>query len=233
MNPLDLFFPKRCVGCSKIGRYICASCKKRILPIATNECICPMCEKPAIGGATHPKCVGLYTLDGLTSFFYYSDVVRSAIKEIKYRYVSDAAGEFINLVPLSAYEIRSITGDPHALLVPIPLHSSRLRYRGFNQAALLGELIANKLRIPVVTDMLSRTKETRPQVDMKDRTNRLGNMHDVFAVNHDFDKTHVNVKEMNILLFDDVFTTGATMRAAANILKRRGVRFVWGVTMAR
>src|SRR5437773_1258128 len=99
MNLLDLIFPKRCVGCGKVGRYICVSCQKLILPIALNECICPMCEKPAIDGITHPRCRTKYSLDGLTSFFYYTTVARQVIKAIKYRFVYDMAHTFVGLVP--------------------------------------------------------------------------------------------------------------------------------------
>ncbi len=228
MEILDLIFPKRCVGCGKIGRYVCRACRKLITPIAPNECICPVCEKPAIAGITHPKCRTRYTPDGLTSFFYYTTVVRDAIKTIKYRFVRDLASEIVNLVPLSAYEVRSLAGDATTALVPIPLHVSRLRYRGFNQAETLGGLVANRLHIPVRVDLLKRTKLTTPQVE-KDRKERLRNMEHVFSVS----KISGVFQYKNILLFDDVFTTGATMRAAASVLKRQGVQYVWGVTMAR
>ena len=226
---LDIIFPKRCVGCGKIGKYICASCKKLIIPIAPNECICPMCEKRAIAGLTHPKCQTRYSLDGLTSFFYYKDVVRQAIQTLKYRFVRDLAAEFVELVPFSAYEVRSVIGSPHALVTPIPLHATRLRYRGFNQSESLGRVVAESLRITLVPDILNRAVATLPQVHMQSKLLRRTNMRGVFRMN----KTPRDIRHMIFLLFDDVFTTGATMREAGRVLKQRGARQVWAVTMAR
>ena len=175
-----------------------------------------MCEKPAIGGYTHPRCGTRYALDGLTSFFHYDGPVRRAVKEVKYRFVSDLIEEFIALAPNVPL--------PRATLIPIPLHASRFKYRGFNQAERLGVQLAKRLNVTIRTDILRRERPTIPQVEMKKRKERLENMQNVFVANR---------SPRNILLFDDVFTTGATMRAAANVLKRAGATFVWAVSMAR
>lgn len=228
MRILDIIFPKRCVGCGKIGKYFCDSCRATIRIIKSNEPICPMCEKPAIEGFTHPRCQTRYSLDGLTSFFHYNGPVRKAVKAIKYRMVSDLANEFMHLVP--ANSLQSMIYDPRSILVPVPLHPKRLRDRGFNQAELLGKLLAAHLRVPMRTDILRRVKETVPQVEMKKRDARLKNMEGVFELNIDA-LTHRRID--TVLLFDDVFTTGATMRSAVNVLKRAGVKRVWAVTMVR
>lgn len=229
MNFLDLLFPKRCVGCDKLGRYICSSCYKTIIPIAPNECICPVCGRKALAGATHPFCGGMYTMDGLTSFFYYKDVVRKAIQSIKYRFVSDIVDELISAVPLSGYEIYQARKQKNISVAPIPLHRERYRFRGFNQSELLGKKVAQLLDIPVCVNLLTRTVYSDPQVSMKKRKDRLKN------IQHSFQITpHTTIsKNMGVLLFDDVFTTGATMREAASVLKRAGISFVWGVTIAR
>jgi ComF family protein len=218
---LDFIFPKRCVGCGHIGKYFCVSCRAKIRPIAPNEPICPMCGRPALDGITHPKCRTRYSLDGLTSFFHYDGPVRKAIKTIKYRLVSDLAEEFISCI--SANADSRLRGNDN-MLIPIPLHPSRFRQRGFNQAEVLGTVLAKNLHIPMQPDILRRVKETVPQVEMKKRDDRLKNMERVFRCN--------NVSG-NVVLFDDVFTTGATMRSAANVLKRGGVKRIWAVTMAR
>jgi len=229
MNLFDIFFPKRCVSCWRIGRYFCSICARGIRTIGLSETICPVCEKPAIDGITHPRCTTRYSLDGLTSFFRYTGPTRKAIKAIKYRYVSNLAEEFTGCVPSDVFlKLYALHSKP-CILVPIPLHPSRLRDRGFNQAEVLGRLLAKQLHIPICTDILRRTKKTVPQVEMKDRKERLHNMEHVFSVS-----PHICVSQYPcILLFDDVFTTGATMRGAANILKRAGVKHVWAVTMAR
>ncbi len=222
MGILDFIFPKRCVSCGAIGQYFCRSCRTRIRPIEIYEAICPVCERSAIGGATHPKCRGRYTIDGLTSFFHYDGVIRKAIKVLKYRSVFDIAAEFVSLAALP-----DLSAD---ILIPIPLHISKLRERGYNQAEGLGRILAKQLNIPIQTAILLRTRKTIAQVAMKDRKSRLTNMEKAFGLA----QTGKSMPQgTSVLLFDDVFTTGATMRAAANVLKRAGAKNVWAVTMAR
>lgn len=226
MNLLDFLFPKRCVGCGRIGRYFCLSCSLRIRHIAYNEMICPMCEGLAIDGRTHPKCRTKYGIDGLTSFFRYDGIIRKAVKAIKYRRVSDLSSEFVSLIPQVSVCFGSLFRVDTAIFVPIPMHPSRQRVRGFNQAEVLGRSVAAQLNLPVETGMLRRVKQGMPQVDMRTRKERLGNMKHVF-------QAEKSMKNSNVVLFDDVFTTGATMRSAAHILKRSGATYVWAVTMAR
>jgi len=198
--------------------------------IATNECECPVCRRRAFGGATHPKCRARYSLDGLTSFFYYNTVVREVIKSVKYRFVSDMVEEFVSLVPGSLYGLLPMSSSEPSIIVPIPLHSARVRYRGFNQAEKISTAIGKKLHIPVRMDILARSRYTEPQVSMRDPQKRRENMRKVFAL-------QAGAKEqmngVGIFLVDDVFTTGATMRSAAEVLKRGDAKFVWAVTMAR
>lgn len=215
---LDFIFPKRCVGCGRIGKYFCAACRAKIRPIAFNEAICPMCGRRAFDGVTHPRCRTRYSIDGLTSFFHYNGIARKAIKAIKYRLVFDLAAEFISLI--------SDIKLPAGVIVPIPLYSSRLRDRGFNQAEVLGNILAKRLNITTRTDILRRTKATTPQVEMKDKKRRLANMQNVFSASG-------SLRGSSIILFDDVFTTGATMRSAGSVLKHAGAKHVWAVTMAR
>ena len=222
VNILDFFFPKRCVGCGKIGKYFCIFCTAKIRYIQANEYICPMCGRLALDGATHPGCRTRYGLDGLTSFFHYDGPVRKAVKALKYRRISDLASEFVFLIPTKLLSSNLLS----SLFIPIPLHTSRFRLRGFNQAEVLGKLLAARLNIPVRTGILKRVKITQPQVDMKNRDERLKNMKNVF-------RAVQTIQNKDILLFDDVFTTGATMRSTANVLKRAGAKRVWAVTIAR
>lgn len=234
MSVLDILFPRRCLGCGTIGGYFCARCKRGIHSVAHNESLCPVCEKLAIDGATHPRCRTRYTPDGLTCFFRYDGVIRAAVKALKYRFISDLGREFVSLVPVSRIGDLMVNIRDELVLVPIPLHASRRRERGFNQAEVLGGFLSERLsaqkglQLPMRTDMLWRAKKTAPQVAMKKREDRLANMESAFCVNGKKGR-----QKGSVILFDDVFTTGATIRSAANILKRNGARFVWAVTMAR
>lgn len=218
MNILDFLFPKRCVACGRIGNYFCDSCRVKIRPISDTERVCPMCGRLAFCGVTHPNCRTRYGIDGLTSFFHYDGPVRKAIKALKYRYVSDLAEEFVGLT-----QIPEQVGND-SILVPIPLHGTRYRQRGFNQAEVLGRAVAQRLHIPVRTDILRRTRATPPQAEIKRRQERLDNMKSSFASKPVFG---------NIILFDDVCTTGATLRNAASALKRAGAHHIWAMTVAR
>ena len=249
MHLLDLLFPKRCLGCGKWGRYICLSCfhSIKLLPYLK----CPVCERPAVDGMTHPRCRTKYTLDGLTSFFRYDGIVKKAIKTIKYRYVTDIVTEVIDVIPNSSFSIfQNILNSKflimNCILVPIPLHPSRYRSRGFNQAEVIASALSKRLDIPVNTTLLIRTEKTTPQVEMKDRDKRLANMKDVFSLRSNltmkqlastrFDARRAQRGEWNnlaIILVDDVFTTGATLRSAASVLKHNGAKFVWGITIAQ
>lgn len=225
VSVLDFIFPKRCLGCGRIGKYFCDSCRKGIRPVQANEAVCPVCERAALDGRTHPGCNNRYAPDGLTSVFHYEGIIRKAIAALKYRFVSDLAHEFVSLIPPSFVSNPLFT---QSVVVPIPLHRSRRMERGFNQAEVLAGKISARLHRPMRTDMLRRVRKTPPQVAMQTREYRLANMKDVFAMN-----PSAGLMPEVIILVDDVFTTGATMRSATNVLKRGGVKHVWAVTMAR
>jgi ComF family protein len=192
---------------------------------------------------THPGCRTKYSLDGLTSFFRYDGAIKKAIKKIKYRHVTDVVAELINFIPDSSFSIfqklRTKNNEQRTLnLVPIPLHPSRFRDRGFNQAEVIARALGKRLDLPVNTKLLLRTKKTTPQVEMKDRDKRLANMEKVFAVSFPelkkFQFRECERKDQRaIILVDDVFTTGATLRSAASVLKRAGAKYVFGVTIAQ
>ncbi len=228
MHLLDLFFPKRCVACGKLGTYICQSCQKIIDFIEDREMICPVCEKPGMTGMTHPYCRTKYGIDGLTSFFHYAGPVRNFVQQIKYKFVSDMVSEFVQCIP--AFRINALSHLRHydTVIIPLPLHARRLRHRGFNQAEKISEYLSRRMLISIEKKLLKRSKYTKPQVEKKTREERMKHMEDVFSVDMKYVQ---NIK--GVFLVDDVCTTGATLRSAALALKKAGIAWVWGVTMAR
>ncbi len=84
---LDLLFPKRCVGCGKFGTYLCQKCFLKIEFVENPDC--PICQRQAIGGKTHPKCFSRWGLDGLVVATRYRGPVKAAVRKLKYRWVSD------------------------------------------------------------------------------------------------------------------------------------------------
>jgi ComF family protein len=117
----------------------------------------------------------------------------------------------------------SISAD---LIVPVPLHRRRERKRGYNQSELLAKGIAERTGIPVATSVLTRTRDTRPQVTMKNPDERRENIAGAFECVGDVAGKHV-------LLIDDVVTTGATIAACSTPLRAAGVTSIWALSMAR
>ena len=146
-------------------------------------------------------------------------------------------------IPLTSHIIKNSGEFSKVVLIPIPLHKYRFHYRGFNQASIFAHILGKQLKLQVCPNLLVRTKLTVPQVEVKVREKRLKNMEGVFSVNPKFSselhgKTvlhHQFITDFKVafILVDDVFTTGATMRSAANVLKRTGASLVWAVTIAR
>jgi len=148
--------------------------------------------------------------------------------------VTDLAETILELFLSFCGEDRGLTkfvSQEGVYLVPIPLHWQRHNWRGFNQAELLGQMIADGLGIGFIPDLLMRHKKTKPQSKL-DKETRAKNIQGAFAINKKTLKLS-NSKTLKLLLFDDVWTSGATLKEAGQVLKRNGVKQVWGLTLAR
>ncbi len=220
---VDLFFPRRCLGCGHWGHYFCQDCLKEIKIMRVQ--VCPVCQKPALQGKTHPVCRTQYSLDGLTSVFAFEGVIKEAIGKLKYRLITDLVDE---LISLTFDQLPSKLTRP-LILVPVPLHPRRQRWRGFNQAELLGKALGRKFDWQVATDYLTRSKATKPQIKLKGKE-RKTNVQKAFKLNP---KAKFKVRNKKLVLFDDVWTTGSTLRQAGQVLKRAKAKEVWGLTLAR
>ncbi len=229
---LDFIFPKHCVGCNKVGTYFCEDCIKEI---KQTDLICPICERMSLGGVTHPLCKKKFGLDGLWSLGAYKEPLREAIQKLKYKYVTDFSKELINILieywaknpPILLDLIKKDRGE-NWLIVPVPLHKARQNWRGFNQAALLGKLLANKLGLEY-KEVLKRVKNTTPQMSLKAHE-RKKNIKDAFSL---FSTMNHEPLTHNILLIDDVWTTGSTLKECCYVLKRGGAKTVWALTLAK
>ncbi len=226
---LEILFPKKCLGCGKFGVYLCQSC---ISEITQGELICPGCQRASVGGMTHPICKRKFGLDGLWSLGIYEGSLKKGIQKIKYRFVRDLGKELVNLTveywvrngPYILEKIKVSRGEDW-VVTAVPLHKRRQNWRGFNQSELLGKLLSEKIGLKY-ENLLQRVKDTKPQVGLKGR-DRRSNIKGAFELTNHYPLV------TNILIFDDVWTTGSTMRECAYLLKRGGAKLIWGLTLAR
>jgi competence protein ComFC len=219
---VDSFFPRRCVGCGRVGDFLCPDCLRK-LPRITAP-FCPRCGRPQVSGIVCPSCWQRPTeIDGIRSPFRFDEVVRKSIHDLKYRNLKAISPCLAEL--LADYlEENPLPGEA---LVSVPLHSRRLRERGYNQSGLLARELGKRIGLPVMEDCLIRVKQAQPQVRAVDVEERRRNVADAFVCR---DK---RVSGKQIILIDDVCTSGATLESCAAALRNSGATSVWGLTFAR
>ena len=208
MPILDIIFPRTCFGCGKEGSYLCEECVAEV-------------------GVPKPIYKS-YPLGGLITIWKYEGAIRKAIIALKYKFASDIAEE---LAEEASAVIRKrklyLPKDP--VLVSIPLHTLRANWRGFNQSEEIGKSLASKMGWKFIPDLLTKTKSTASQAELK-KEKRLFNLMGAFSLNPRYRKIRISFP---IVLFDDVFTTGSTLKEAARALKSCGANKVWGLTLVR
>ena len=225
---LDLLFPPRCVACGARGAVLCGECHARIQPPTPPRC--PRCGAPLPGdGLRCAICAaghGPQALDRLIAASIYAGAARKVVLALKFEGQRRAAGP---LGELLAEAVREVGEHPDAI-VPVPLHPSRLRARGYNQAELLARRCAKLLGVPCRTDVLVRTRATPPQVGLS-LEDRRRNIAGAFAL---ADWSHAaTLAGKRIALLDDVTTTGSTLDAAATALRGAGPTAIVGLAVAR
>jgi competence protein ComFC len=218
---LNLLFPQWCVGCGKEGALICCSCYQSLPRIMPS--LCPRCGKPQPNGILCPSCVNWQAeIDGIRSPFRFDGVIRQAIHQLKYRNLRALAAPLAKL--LNDYLITNPT--PREVLVPVPLHPKRLRERGYNQSNLLAHELGKLTNLPVVDDCLIRLRHTPPQARTSTVDERRSNVSKTFSCRDN------RLQDREVLLIDDVSTSGATLDACASALKTDGATSVWGLVLA-
>lgn len=227
----DILFPKYCFNCSRLGSYLCLSCKDKLKMI--NKDICPYCEKGSYFGLTHPLCRKKYGLDGLKSICHYDNLVKKIIKQIKYRLVKEAVIDF--LVTISQLKMTELLFYKKLVkeikIIPVPLHRRRQRERGFNQSELMAQFFSQMLRFSITNNVIVRTKNTKPQVEFKTPKERYQNILGVFSLVKNISLDRIQNK--NFIIFDDVWTTGWTIKEIGRVLKKKGANKIFALTIAR
>ena len=219
---VDFLFPRWCVGCGREGEFICPSCRRslpRVMPP-----LCPRCGKPRPSGTLCPTCVSWQAeIDGIRSPFRFDGVMRQAIHQLKYRNLRALAEPLAKLLN----DYLATNPIPGEVLVPVPLHQKRLRERGYNQSRLLAKELGKLTNLPVVDDCLIRQRHAPPQARSSTVEERRRNVAGAFVC-----RDH-RLQDKQVLLIDDVSTSGATLDAGAAALKTARATSVWGLVLAR
>jgi ComF family protein len=212
---LDLLYPERCVGCGVFGCLLCAECRASLRP-TTGAGRCPHCSAAWDGEGNCPRCFHWDALDGAAAAADMEGPARRLVHGLKYEGVRGLAREMAAAMqPLR--EAR-----PFDFAIAIPLHPSRQRRRGFNQA----ELLLEALEWPRPEATLHRTRKTSTQVGMR-LSERRANV--VGA----FDFRGPELAGATVALVDDVLTTGATANECARVLRDHGAGGVVALAFAR
>ncbi|MBI1960704.1 MAG: ComF family protein [Candidatus Liptonbacteria bacterium] len=221
----DAVFPRMCLGCGKDAEdresFLCAACRNG-LPRA-QWVSCGACGGRVASFADF--CHIRTSFPIIAAFSYESETVRSLAKHLKYKHIRGIAGLFGAFLA-DAYGIL-IEDDGNTIVVPVPLHLIRAWKRGYNQADLIATAFAVRMGLRVERSALVRVRMTRPQTSLSAKR-RQDNMRGAFIA-----PEPARVAGKRIILVDDVFTTGATMREAAACLRHAGAKRVIGLVAAR
>jgi ComF family protein len=216
----DFLFPPVCRMCEKPMPgtfYLCTDCVRRL---ARNGSFTWKKGRPGL-----PDLAGPIYLEGVLTFWLYSEEVEALIHRVKYRGMKNLGRV---LGRMAGYRLKSFAEWPeNAVLIPVPLHPARERERGFNQSLWIAKGIAEKLGNSLNPELLIRKKNTRSQTRLS-AFQRQTNVRDAFRVDK---PEHVDGGEF--ILVDDVLTTGATMNSCARVLKKAGAARIQGITLAR
>jgi len=215
---LDIIFPTKCLSCGQVGRDLCIKC---------------LSESPVAERETAKWIFSLYD--------YRHPPIKKALWLFKYKGKKRLASIFAEIIYdkiLEELSELSVMENFHnVILIPIPLSPKRYQERGYNQAELIcKELIKiNNLRhgvdLKLESSILIKPKETEHQAHIKDRSNRLKNLSGSFAIKSN-ESNKSPIKGRNIILIDDIATTGATLDEAKKTLKKAGARKIIAFTIA-
>ena len=223
---LDMLYPRRCPVCHDIavpgGSRICNVCREKLKLITGPRCF--RCSKPLKREEQEycKDCRKTRLFDQGIGIFPYGSVLQESLFKLKYGKRQEYGSFYGQIAAVYSREIIRNWGVE--IIIPIPLHRKRMEKRGYNQAELIAGALGKTLCIPVDSRLMKRKVNTRPQKEL-DYRERKQNMKNAFFLKGEN-------RYRRILLVDDIYTTGSTIEAAAELLKRNGAENVFFLTIA-
>lgn len=250
-NILDLFFPIECLKCGKEGSWLCKNCFRN-LEINYNQ-YCMHCKEANEFGQFCKKCSTEYALNGIwIAGDYENKIIASLIKNLKYKFTKDASeilGNFLSLFlhnlinknkikqidlssKISLEKIKAIKKSPkilfnlnNTIIIPVPLHKKREKWRGFNQSREIAKVLSENFNLKIHENLI-RVKHKKPQAKLGE-SQRKKNILDCFRWEGN------QLQNYDIILIDDVVTTGSTLNECAKTLRKAGAGEIWGLVIAK
>ena len=222
---LGLLYPNVCCFCGEISKEpICEKCKKKVIYI--HEPRCKKCGKP-IRLEEQEYCFDCkktsFSYEQGKSVWLHKTPVSDSIYQFKYRNRRIFARFYAKeMCRLYGEWIKKCEID---VIIPVPIHAKRRRKRGYNQAEVLAKYVARETGIPMCAKAVKRERKTQPQKEL-DVRRRRHNLANAFSVARHWKQWR------NVLIVDDIYTTGSTIDALAKRLKEKGARNIWFLTIS-
>lgn len=209
---LDILFPLVCIDC------------RAHIENDANGPICGYCFQGIAIGRSHRL---LFAIGN-----YNDETLRKLIHALKYERVRTVEKVLSGLIKKYLENLipKALGDEANSIFVPIPLHAKKARQRGFNQAEIIANLLNEHTKIPVRTDIIKRVKNTKPQIHLSDYKEREKNVENSFALVNTGEETF---KNKNIIIVDDVYTSGATITEATRVLRKLKPKSIKALVIAR
>ena len=202
---LNLIFPPKCVICKKIGDVLCENCFSKIKHFPQQK-------------INPPKNINLMVVCG-----YYDGILKKLIRKFKFSKKKSLSSYLVRFVEECIKDKNYFYSAD--IITSVPLHQTRLKERGFNQSELIAKQLSNFLNLPYDGNILKRIKETSFMYNLS-KSERKKNVKGVFSVSR-------NLNGLNILIIDDILTTGATLSEIASEIKKNGANSVYALVVAK
>lgn len=210
----ELLFPSYCINCNKPGAYLCMKCQKKLKPSLPE---CYVCRRISNNYSTHPGC-NAHRIDSAFIGWQYDSVAKKILSQYKYRY----AYKLSTILSSLLLERLKRTGfikniKKNSIIVPVPIHSSHNKERGFNQSFLIARQLSEHLGCHLDENLLVRVGKNQYQSQSSLRDRKI--LDQVFRLEK-------QIENQDLIILDDVITTGTTINRIAQTLENNSIKAI-------